>query len=121
MQLTFLMQTIDSIGWTPVDGFNPNGTGPSDCIAYPDLSAVSRVRLALGASGTTKEAAHQMNHQLSTSSNSDIAQTISSNVQAYAQDAFNNGAAVSVEAALAVFKIQETLMINDSVGLVEVS
>ena len=34
-------QTLDSIGWTWVNGFDPQGRGPSDCIAYPDIDAVS--------------------------------------------------------------------------------
>ncbi|WVR03979.1 hypothetical protein IAU60_000978 [Kwoniella sp. DSM 27419] len=88
-------QTMDSVGWTPVDGFNAQGRGPSNVIAYPDL------------------------YSLSSSSNSDIAQVISENIDTYAQDAYRAGAVVSVEAAQKIFSIQEELMVNKSVGLVE--
>ncbi|WWD16664.1 hypothetical protein CI109_101094 [Kwoniella shandongensis] len=91
----FQEQTIDSIGWTPVDGFDPQGTGPSDVISYPSLLA------------------------LSTSSNIDIAETIASNIESYAQNAFDAGAVVSVDAARQLFEIQQDLMVNKSVGLVE--
>ncbi|WVQ94469.1 hypothetical protein IAU59_001548 [Kwoniella sp. CBS 9459] len=88
-------QTMDSVGWTPVDSFDPQGTGPSDMIAYPDLLS------------------------LSSSSNNDIATTIASNMGSYAQDAYRAGAVVSVDAAEKIFSVQQELMVNKSVGLVE--
>ncbi|KAK6907153.1 hypothetical protein I204_00044 [Kwoniella mangroviensis CBS 8886] len=89
-------QTMNSVGWTPIDGFDFQGRGPSDCMAYPDL---------LG---------------LTSSSNNDIASTISANIGKYAQEAYDAGAVVSVEAANAIFAIQENLMVNNYSGLVEV-
>ncbi|WWC60111.1 uncharacterized protein I303_102675 [Kwoniella dejecticola CBS 10117] len=88
-------QTMNSVGWTPVDGFDFEGRGPSDCIAYPDLLGIS------------------------SSSNNDIASIISDNIAQYAQDAYDAGAVVSVEAANAIFAIQQGLMVNNNSGLVE--
>ncbi|WRT65517.1 uncharacterized protein IL334_002462 [Kwoniella shivajii] len=88
-------QTMNSVGWTTVDGFDFDGQGPSDVIAYPDL---------LG---------------LSSSSNSDIASTIAANIGSYAQDAYDAGAVVSVEAAQAIYQIQQDLMTDKHSGLVE--
>ncbi|WWC87683.1 uncharacterized protein L201_002574 [Kwoniella dendrophila CBS 6074] len=88
-------QTMNSVGWTPIDGFDFQGQGPSDVIAYPDL---------LG---------------LTSSSNNDIAATISSNIGRYAQDAYDAGAVVSVEAANSIFAIQQDLMTKQNSGLVE--
>ncbi|WWC68790.1 uncharacterized protein I206_102725 [Kwoniella pini CBS 10737] len=88
-------QTMNSVGWTPVDGFDFDGRGPSDCIAYPDLLGIS------------------------SSSNNDIASTISDNIAQYAQDAYDAGAVASVEAANTIFGIQQDLMVNKNSGLVE--
>lgn len=88
-------QTMDSVGWTAVDGFDKAGSGPSDCIAYPSLDA-------LFADG-----------------GDDIRDTISSNISLYASDAADAQAVVSSDAAEAIFRIQEDLMVNQSVGLVE--
>ncbi|KAL7419681.1 hypothetical protein Q5752_005595 [Cryptotrichosporon argae] len=89
-------QTMDSIGWTPVDGFNGDGTGPSDCIAYPDIDA------------------------LFGSNASSIAAQINASIAGYAQSAFDAGAFVSADAALQVFQIQQDLMVSQGVGLVEI-
>ncbi|WVQ79040.1 hypothetical protein IAT38_001132 [Cryptococcus sp. DSM 104549] len=91
----FQEQTMDSVGWTPVDDFDPQGTGPSGCMAYPDL---------LG---------------LSSSSNVDLAETILSSLDSYAQDAFSAGAFTSLSAATSIYTLQSQLMLNGSSGLVE--
>ncbi|RXK41352.1 hypothetical protein M231_01257 [Tremella mesenterica] len=88
-------QTLDSIGWTLIDGFNPDGRGPSDCIAYPNLDA------------------------LFGSNASAIANTIDNNLQSYADDAAQAGAVISSDAAMSIFRIQQDLMVNKGVGLAE--
>ncbi|WVQ73809.1 hypothetical protein IAR50_003390 [Cryptococcus sp. DSM 104548] len=91
----FQEQTMDSVGWTPVDDFDADGQGPSDVIAYPSLLGIT------------------------SSSNVDIAQKITSQLDSYAQDVSDNGAFISSSAALSYFSIQKQLMLNSSVGLVE--
>ncbi|ODO09253.1 hypothetical protein I350_02853 [Cryptococcus amylolentus CBS 6273] len=88
-------QTMDSVGWTPVDDFDADGQGPSNVIAYPSLLGIT------------------------SSSNVDIAQKITDQLDSYAQDAYDNGAFISVDAASDYFNIQKGLMLNSSVGLVE--
>lgn len=96
-----------------MDGFDGQGSGPSDCIAYPNIDAVGHT--------TPREAFTRANIiQLFGGYADSIRNTIDSDMATYAQDAADNGAVISADAAMSVFKIQQDLMVNQGVGLVEV-
>lgn len=88
-------QTMGMMSWNAASGFNADGTGPNNVIAYPDLATLF---------GDDLES---------------IKSTISSNIDAYAADAAANGGMVNASAASAIFAIQQDLMVNSGVGVAE--
>lgn len=75
------------------NGFNPNGRGPSDCIAFPNI------------------------YQAFGSQASAMVQKIQSNIGTWAQS--QAGSALSADALQQIFQIQANLIINDNAPVVE--
>ncbi|GMK58685.1 hypothetical protein CspeluHIS016_0601270 [Cutaneotrichosporon spelunceum] len=78
-------QTMSTIAAPRVAGYNVNGTGPSNMIAYPNASALFGNATAFN-------------------------QGVAANLSSFAEAAFKAGAAVSAEGALAALQIQANVI-----------
>lgn len=89
-------QTSTVSGFTPKEGVEFGGGGPSDCIAFPGFDVLF--------AGQDTEA---------------IKQKLADAIPTYATEAFEAGGVVSVEAGQRLFDLQRKLIVESQVGLFE--
>ncbi|KAH8111183.1 glucose oxidase [Phellopilus nigrolimitatus] len=94
-------QTMNSVGHSAQSSFNSDGSGPSDCIAYPSLKEL----FAIGGGSNGSVTADQMSSH------------IMAMHPAWAQNQAVNG--LSADALTTIFGIQAGLIVNDNVPVVE--
>ena len=94
-------QTMNSLGHHGSSSFNPDGSGPSDVIAYPSLSQL--FASSAGGNGSTTPA--------------QIASQIMSSYPSWAQSQSSN--ALSAAALTTIFGIQADLIVNNNAPVAE--
>ena len=89
-------QSMSSLGHSASSGFDPDGSGPSDCIAYPTLAQL----FASGAGGNGSVSVEQMQ------------EWVLGSYPSWAQQQAENG--LSADALTTIFGIQAGLIANSS-------